>query len=143
MLTVKQEWLDALTDEDKLVWAKKWGDLLVEDFQNPIWTSGYTQGQKELLDKMRGLKMGNPVTGDVPPELEEYASAVEVIKQTLKFISFNLIADAAVAERISREELLEIAAQQISPVITHYIDVQAEELEDGKVNFVFTLVLVN
>ncbi len=143
MLTVKQEWHDALTDEDKLVWAKKWGDLLVEDFQNPIWTSGFTQGQKELLEKIRGLKMGNPVTGDIPEELHDYATAVEVIKQTLKFISFNLIASAEVAEKISREELLEIAAKNISPVITNFIDVQAEEMEDGKINFVFNLVLVN
>lgn len=142
MLTVKQEWEEAADDESILAWARKWGSLLVEDWNNPIWTSGYTQGQKEFLDKMRGLREGNPVPDNLPPEMVQYANAVEILEKNLRFITYNMIAEPAMAAKITEKELLDIAAKQIAPVITNFIEVDTEELENGNINFIFNLVIV-
>ena len=44
MISVRKEWKAIKSDEEMLVWAKKWGGLLMETWNNPIFVEGQSGG---------------------------------------------------------------------------------------------------
>ncbi len=143
MISVRKEWEVCETDTDKLAWAKKWGDLLMETYQNPMWTAGHTQGTKELLAVLKNISRGDVPDVPLPEEIEGYAIALETLKKTIKVVSFSIKVEESIMPNLEESRLLQVAAEQIATGILPFIDMEVEEQEDeGLVNFNFNLVLV-
>jgi len=145
MLSVRKEWLEAETDTDRLAWANKWGDLLMEDFQNPIWTAGYAQCRKEfiaLLEKIRKNEEEIDME-DLEEEVQAYVRAIDIVSQKLKYVSFNIDAGPEVLHNLDEETLKEIAAEQMAKVLIRHITIDTEDLPGDNIRFHFNLTMVD
>lgn len=142
MISVRKEWEAIKTDEEMLAWAKSWGPLLMETYQNPIWVSGYTQGRKELLGTLDKLREGEEVTVKLEPQLEAYASAVDTLNKNFKVINFYINVEQAVLPNLDEDKLMEVAAEQISGALVKNLYVEQEEQENGDVRFVYHLIIL-
>lgn len=141
MLSVRQEWKKVKSDEDLLAWAKKWGSLLMETFQNPIWTSGYTEAKKDIYSTLELVNKGEyPDVMD--PIIEEYARALSIISKNVKVVQFFLQGSKEVMLELEEERLLEIAAEEMAKQLVKHIRMDIEEEEDT-VKFYFNLVMVD
>lgn len=143
MISVRNEWLECKTDEDRLKWANKWGDLLMEDFQNPIWVSGHTQGIREYTALLKKIKAGEEIDHAIPEELQEYQSALETLHKTLKVVTFTINVEKDTLPKVDEEVLLKVAADQMAGMLAQYTEIDAEELENGDVKFTYSLILVD
>ncbi|NDD84074.1 hypothetical protein EBZ38_07345 [bacterium] len=142
MISVRKEWRECNSDEELLAWAKKWGTLLMEDFQNPIWTSGYTNGQKSILNTLEAIRDGKDVDSN-EDVINAYKSAIDIISSKLKIVSFNIQATEEALHTLDQDELTKIAAEEMSKQLAKYINMDVEELDNNMVNFSFTLVMVD
>ena len=142
MISVRKDWEAIKTDEEMLKWAKSWGPLLMETYQNPIWVSGFTQGRKELLAILDKLREGEEVTVKLEPQLEAYASAVDTLNKNFKVINFYINVEQAVLPNLDEDKLMEVAAEQISGALVKNLYVEQEEQENGDVRFVYHLIIL-
>lgn len=117
MKTVKKEWLEAKTDEDKIKWADKWVDLLLETWSNPIWTSGHTHAVQTLNEQMLMIEGGEYPDLPISPLLENHAKALALIHANLKVIQ-GAISDSSK----SPEELVEEAIDHIGNQLGDYME---------------------
>lgn len=143
MITVRKDWEAIKTDEEMLAWAKSWGPLLMETYQNPIWVSGFTQGKKELLATLDKLREGEEVEGQLEPQLEAYASAVDTLNKSFKVINFYIVVEEKLLPTLDEDMLMKVAAEQISECLTQNLYVEHEELENGDMKFIYHLILLN
>ena len=143
MISVRKDWEAAKTDEELLEWAKTWGALLMETYQNPIWVSGHTQGKKELLATLDKLRAGEEVTTALEPQLEAYASAVDTLNRSFKVINFYINVEEAALPNLDEDQLMRVAAEQISQCLTQNLYVEHEEQENGDVKFIYHLIILN
>jgi|688.fasta_scaffold377113_2 hypothetical protein len=127
--TVRDEWVQAETDEQILVWAKKWGWLLCEDFQNPIWLEGFAKGKKAYTEEL-ALEEG---------ELE---AAVEIFRSKVKILTFNVEAEYSILASIEEKQIREAAANMMADALADHITMEMEELKNGNVMFTFYLTVV-
>ena len=141
MISVRKEWKDVKSDEDLLEWAKKWGPLLMETFQNPIWTSGYTEAKKDVYQTLELINNGEyPDTMD--PLIEEYANALAIISKNIKVVQFFLQGSKEVMFELDDDKLMEIAAEEMAKQLVKYVRMDIEE-NDEDVKFYFNLVMVD
>ena len=143
MISVRKEWQAIKSDEEMLEWSKKWGPLLMETYQNPIWVSGHTQGKKELLTTLDKLRAGEEVTETLEPQLEAYASAVETLNRNFKVINFYINVDQSALPNLDEDMLMKVAAEQISECLTQNLYVEHEEQENGDMKFIYHLIILN
>lgn len=141
MLSVRQEWKKVKSDEDLLAWAKKWGSLLMETFQNPIWTSGYAEGKKDIYSALELVNKGEyPDVMD--PIIEQYANALAIINKNVKVVQFFLQGSREVMMELEEDKLMEIAAEEMAKQLVKHIRLDMEE-ENDVVKFYFNLVMVD
>lgn len=141
MISVRKEWKAIKSDEDLLNWSKKWGPLLMETFQNPIWTSGYTEAKKDIYSTLELLNKGQyPDVMD--PVIEEYAKALSIISKNIKVVQFFLQGSKEVMFELEEDRLMEIAAEEMSRQLVKHIRMDIEE-SDEDVKFYFNLVMVD
>lgn len=141
MISVRKEWKAIKSDEDLLNWSKKWGPLLMETFQNPIWTSGYTEAKKDIYSTLELLNKGQyPDVMD--PVIEEYAKALSIISKNIKVVQFFLQGSKEVMFELEEDRLMEIAAEEMAKQLVKHIHMDIEEDED-EVKFYFNLVMVD
>lgn len=143
MISVRKEWEAVKSDEEMLKWAKSWGPLLMETYQNPIWKSGFTQGKKELLETLDRLRHGEIVHVQLEPQLEAYASAVETLNKTFKVINFHITVEEAVLPNLDEDRLMKVAADQISEALIKNLYVEHEEQENGDMKFIYHLIILD
>jgi hypothetical protein len=141
MISVRKEWKSIKSDEEMLEWAKKWGSLLMETFQNPIWTSGFAKGQEKVYEELEMINCGE-YPDEMTPVLEEYAKALSIVKQNIKVIQFFLQGSKEVMFELDEDKLMEIAAEEMAKQLVKHIRMDIEEEEDG-VKFYFNLVMVD
>lgn len=141
MISVRREWKGVKSDEDLLAWAKKWGALLMETFQNPIWTSGYTEAKKDIYNTLE-LVNGGEYPDIMDPPIEEYAKALSLISKNIKVVQFFLQGSKEVMFELDEDKLMEIAAEEMSKQLVKHIRMDIEE-EDEDVKFYFNLVMVD
>lgn len=141
MISVRKEWKQIKSDEDLLAWTKKWGSLLMETFQNPIWASGYTEGVKSVHTKLEAMNKGE-YADDMDPVLEEYAKALSLIQKNIKVIQFFLTGSKEVMFNLDEDKLMAIAAEEMSKQLVKHIQMDVEE-EENDVKFYFNLVMVD
>ena len=141
MISVRKEWKAIKSDEDLLNWSKKWGPLLMETFQNPIWTSGYTEAKKDIYSTLELLNKGQyPDVMD--PVIEEYAKALSIISKNIKVVQFFLQGSKEVMFELEEDRLMEIAAEEMAKQLVKHIRMDIEEQEED-VKFYFNLVMVD
>lgn len=142
MISVRKEWEAAETDTDKLEWAKKWGDLLMETYQNPMWTSGHTQGTKEILALLANIRKGNVPEVPLPHELQQYIVDMETLAKSIKTISFSIKVEEEVLPNLDEDKLKQVACTQVSEGIYPFIEVDINELESGMVEFNYSIAVI-
>ena len=142
MLSVRREWTEAKTDEDKLKWADKWGDLLMETYQNPMWTAGHTQATKEFLAILRNIKAGNTPEIALPQEILDYAEALKIISNDIKTVSFKIVAEHDMLANLDEAVFRKVAVDQIAAALMPYLYIEENELENGDVEFTYNIVMV-
>jgi len=143
MLSVRNEWLLADTAEKKLEWTNKWGDLLMEDFQNPIWVSGHTQALKETYDLIKKIEDGQTIRIALPEQLERYKNAVNFMNTQVKTATCKVKVEASALENIDAAYLRKVAADNLTPAIVKHMHVEEEELANGDMSFSFTVVMLD
>jgi hypothetical protein len=141
MISVRKEWKSIKSDEEMLAWTKKWGSLLMETFQNPIWASGHTKGKEEVYEELEMLNRGE-YPDDLSPVLEEYAKALSIIKKNIKVVQFFLQGSKEVMFELDDERLMQIAAEEMSKQLVKHIRMDIEEEKD-EVKYYFNLVMVD
>lgn len=142
MISVRKEWKQIKSDEDLLAWSKKWGALLMETFQNPIWASGYAEGVKSVHTKLEAMNKGE-YDDDMDPVLEEYAKALSLIQKNLKVVQFFLTGSKEVMFNLDEDKLISIAAEEMSKQLVKYIDMQVDDDDPEEIKFYFNLVMVD
>jgi hypothetical protein len=105
LISVRKEWEAAETDTDKLGWAEKWGDLLMETYQNPIWTAGHTQGTKEVLALVSNIRKGKVPDIPLPEELQQYVTDVVTLAKSLKTISFSIKVEESALPNLDEDKI--------------------------------------
>jgi uncharacterized membrane protein len=116
MKTVRKEWLEAKTPEQKLAWTEKWADLLLETWSNPIWLSGHTFAVQTLNEQMILIEGGEYPDNPVSPLLENHAKALALIHANLKVVQGELSDDSK-----TPEELIDMAIEQIGNQLGDYM----------------------
>lgn len=142
MISVRKEWEAAETDTDKLAWAKKWGDLLMETYQNPMWTAGHTQGTKEVLALVSNIRKGNVPDIPLPEELQQYVTDVVTLAKSLKTISFSIKVEESALPNLDEDKIKEVACEQVAQGIYPFIEVEMLELDTGMVEFNYNIVVI-
>lgn len=142
MISVRKEWEAAQTDTDKLAWAKKWGDLLMETYQNPIWTAGHTQGTKEVLALVSNIRKGKVPDIPLPEELQQYVTDVVTLAKSLKTISFSIKVEESALPNLDEDKIKEVACEQVAQGIYPFIEVEMLELDTGMVEFNYNIVVI-
>jgi len=133
MKTVKKEWEEASTPEEQQAWATKWADLLLETWNNPIWTAGYHRARMDIEDQMEMLEQGEYPDKLVTDKLEGYIHSLKVMSSSLSVIS-GRVCDAGKTP----EELIDMALEKIAAHMSQYMDF------DEQTNTVtFEIVTVN
>jgi len=141
MISVRKEWKKVKTDEDKLEWANKWGDLLMETQLNPIWTSGFTQAVKHIAEQIEQIKNGE-YPDLIHPMVQEYADALTMIHKGFKVVSFSLHGDGELMFRLDEDQLRQLAAEEMSKVLAKHVSIDVEEDDEGNVSFDFNIVMM-
>jgi hypothetical protein len=141
MISVRKEWKEIKSDEDLLKWSKKWGPLLMETFQNPIWTSGYTEAKKDIYNALDMVNRGE-YPDDMDEPIEEYAKALSLINKNLKVVQFFIQGSKEVMFELEEDKLMEIAAEEMAKQLVKYIRMEIEEQEHD-VKFYFNVVMVD
>jgi hypothetical protein len=142
MISVRKEWKKIKTDEELLAWTKKWGALLMETFQNPIWASGYAKGKSDILDQLEQINKGE-YPDDMEPVIEEYANALSIVRKNIKVAQFFLQGSREVMLNLDNEQLLRIAAEEMSKQLVKHIHMDIEEENDESLKVYFSLVMVD
>lgn len=142
MLSVRREWTEAKTEADKLKWADKWGDLLMETYQNPMWTAGHTQATKEFLAILRNIKAGNKPEVALPQEILDYAEALHMVTSDLKVVSFKITAQNDMLHKLDEAVFRKVAIDQMAAALMPYLYIEENELENGDVEFTYNLTMV-
>lgn len=142
MISVRKEWEAAQTDTDKLAWAKKWGGLLIETYQNPIWTAGHTQGTKEVLALVSNIRKGKVPDIPLPEELQQYVTDVVTLAKSLKTISFSIKVEESALPNLDEDKIKEVACEQVAQGIYPFIEVEMLELDTGMVEFNYNIVVI-
>lgn len=143
MISVRKEWEAIENDTDKLAWANKWGDLLMETYQNPMWTSGHTQGTKEVLALLANIRNGDVPAIPLPHELQQYIVDMETLAKSIKTISFSIKVEEEVLPNLDENKLKEVACNQVAEGIYPFIEVEVEELEEtGLVEFNYSIAVI-
>lgn len=135
MITVRKEWKNISSDEEMLQWAKKWGALLMETWNNPIYTAGHTEGKKEILTQLDQVAEGN-IPQAAPVQVQNYAEALNVISQNLKILSFTLKSSL----KIEEETLRSVAASEMAKKLADFIEIDVEYKDE--IHYHFNLVMV-
>lgn len=141
MISVRKEWKAIKSDEEMLVWAKKWGGLLMETWNNPIFVAGHSEGKKAVLRQMDQIAEGEYPDGVIPEQVENYAEALDLISKNLRVLSFTLKGSKEVMSRIDDEALKNIAAEEMAKKLSEFVEIDAEDIE-GELHFHFNLVMV-
>jgi len=141
MISVRKEWTAVKTDEDKLAWAEKWGDLLMETTGNPIWTSGHTEAIKQITKQIEQVKEGE-YPDNMHPMLKEYAEALEMTSKGFKVVSFALHGDGELMFKLDEDQLRSLAADEMSKILAKHVAIDIEESDDGQVSFNFNIVML-
>ena len=142
MISVRKEWEAAETDTDKLAWAKKWGDLLMETYQNPMRTAGHTQGTKEVLALVANIRKGKIPDIPLPEELQQYVTDVVTLAKSLKTISFSIKVEESALPNLDEDKIKEVACEQVAQGIYPFIEVEMLELDTGMVEFNYNIVVI-
>jgi len=121
MITVKREWEEAKTDEDRLAWSIKWASLLLETWNNPMWVAGYNKARIEVEDQLEMLETGEYPDKFVTDKLENYGKALKVMNSTL-----SVIAGSVHIPGKTPEELIDIALEKITDNLSQYLDFDPE-----------------
>lgn len=121
MKTVKKEWEEATTPEAQQLWATKWADLLLETWNNPIWTAGYHTARRDIEDQMELLEQGEYPDKFISEKLESYANALRIMSSTLSVISGQVRGEGK-----TPEELIDLAIDKISNHLSQYMDFDEE-----------------
>lgn len=135
MISVRKEWKDVSSDEEMLQWAKKWGALLMETWNNPIYTAGHTEGKNEVLTQLDQVAEGN-IPQVAPVQVQNYAEALNVISQNLKILSFTLKSSL----KIEEEALRSVAASEMAKKLADFIEIDVEYKDE--IHYHFNLVMV-
>lgn len=135
MISVRKEWKDVSSDEEMLQWAKKWGSLLMETWNNPIYTAGHAEGKKEVLTQLDQVAEGN-IPQVAPVQVQNYAEALNVISQNLKILSFTLKSSL----KIEEEALRSVAASEMAKKLADFIEIDVEYKDE--IHYHFNLVMV-
>jgi hypothetical protein len=126
--SVREEWLQAESDEQILAWAKKWGWLLCEDYQNPIWTEGFTKGKNSVFEELEA-------------EEDEVSLALDIFRKKIKILTFNVEAEYSILASLEESEIRKAAADLMVDALADQIRMEVEKLENS-VMFTFYLTLV-
>ena len=87
MKSVRNEWLLAKTDEDKLAWVNKWANLLMETWNNPIWVAGRANAISEVEAQMSAIHEGEELEN---PVISTYSNAMKLIRSNLRVLHGGL-----------------------------------------------------
>lgn len=135
MISVRNEWKEVSSDEEMLQWAKKWGSLLMETWNNPIYRAGHTEGKKEVLTQLDQVAEGN-IPQVAPVQVQNYAEALNVISQNLKILSFTLKSNVEMGE----ETLRSVAASEMAKKLADFVEIEVEYKDE--IHYNFNLVMV-
>tara|TARA_R110000772_G_scaffold66361_2_gene147926 strand:- start:16982 stop:17413 length:432 start_codon:yes stop_codon:yes gene_type:complete len=141
MISVRKEWLNVTTDEQKLEWVNKWGDLLMETQLNPIWTSGHTEAIKQITEQVQQIRDGE-YPDLIHPMVQEYADALEMINKGFKVVNFTLSGDGELMFRLDEDQLRQYAAEEMAKVLSKHVSVDIDEKDDGTVELNFNIVMM-
>lgn len=133
MKTVKKEWEEVKTPEDAANWANKWAPLLLETWNNPIYTSGYHRARMDIEEQLEMLEQGEYPDKFVTDKLENYAKALHLINSTLRVIKGTVN-----IPNKTPEELIDIALENITDHLSQYL-----EYDDETKTVSFEIVTVN
>lgn len=138
MKSVRKEWLAAENSEQKLEWADKWADLLLETFQNPIWIEGYTYGKQEIINQMEMITNGE-YPDVMHPMVELFAETLETVRKQMVVVGFQIHADKDM--ELDIESIKKQAANSIASFLTNHINMDTEET-DTETIIHFNIVMV-
>lgn len=141
MKSVRTEWAKAESDAEKLEWAKKWGDLLVETWDNPIYVSGHTDGRNSILDMMDSIMEGEYPDTILPSQVEAFHDALSTLSSHFKVLSYVLKGTPEMIERFDIDSLKSLVAEQIGKHLGPYIDMESEVV-NGEREYRFNLVML-
>lgn len=138
MISVRKEWKEISSDEEMLVWAKKWGALLMETWNNPIFVAGHTEGKKSVLHQLDQVAAGE-YPDNPPDQVLNYAEALQLISQNLKVLSFTLKSQKDFS--IDTATLKKLAADEMAKKLVDFVDIDVETTDTEK-HYHFNLVMV-
>lgn len=141
MITVRKEWQEIKEDEELLEWGKKWGPLLMETWNNPIYTSGHVEGKKEILEMLDQILNGEYPDKRMPPEVEAYADALTLLSNTPRVLSFVLKGSPEIVKNLDEDTLKQVAASEMAKKLAEHIIITKQE-KDGETLFSFDLVML-
>ena len=138
MISVRKEWKEISSDEEMLAWAKKWGALLMETWNNPIFVAGHTEGKKSVLHQLDQVAAGE-YPDNPPDQVLNYAEALQLISQNLKVLSFTLKSQKDFS--IDTATLKKLAADEMAKKLVDFVDIDVETTDTEK-HYHFNLVMV-
>lgn len=138
MISVRKEWKEISSDEEMLAWAKKWGALLMETWNNPIFVAGHTEGKKSVLHQLDQVAAGE-YPDNPPDQVLNYAEALQLISQNLKVLSFTLKSEKDFS--IDTTTLKKLAADEMAKKLVDFVDIDVETTDTEK-HYHFNLVMV-
>lgn len=138
MISVRKEWKEISSDEEMVAWAKKWGALLMETWNNPIFVAGHTEGKKSVLHQLDQVAAGE-YPDNPPDQVLNYAEALQLISQNLKVLSFTLKSEKDFS--IDTTTLKKLAADEMAKKLVDFVDIDVETTDTEK-HYHFNLVMV-
>jgi hypothetical protein len=138
MISVRKEWKEISSDEEMVAWAKKWGALLMETWNNPIFVAGHTEGKKSVLHQLDQVAAGE-YPDNPPDQVLNYAEALQLISQNLKVLSFTLKSEKDFS--IDTPTLKKLAADEMAKKLVDFVDIDVETTDTEK-HYHFNLVMV-
>lgn len=138
MKTVRKEWEAAKTPEERLAWADKWGDMLLETFQNPIWTEGYAYGENHICEQMEMVANGE-YPDNMHPMVDLFAETLETVRKQITVVSFKVHGEKGM--QMDLEEIKKQAAASIASVLANHINMDMEETDDETILH-FNIVMI-
>lgn len=138
MISVRKEWKECKSDEELLEWTKKWGSLLMETWNNPIFVAGHTEGKKSVLHQLDQVAAGE-YPDNPPDQVLNYAEALQLISQNLKVLSFTLKSEKDFS--IDTPTLKKLAADEMAKKLVDFVDIDVETTDTEK-HYHFNLVMV-
>jgi hypothetical protein len=141
MLSVRKEWKKCKSDEELLEWTKKWGSLLMETFQNPIFTAGHTRGREEIIEMLDAIRSGEYPDKELPEAVEAYADALTFLAQSPRVLSFVLKGSKELTQNLDVVKIREIAATEMAKKLSQFIEINEQEV-GGETHYTFDLVML-